>query len=130
MLDRLDQLVAKHVSDCGGRVVKQLGDGHLITFDRPARGIRAASLIRDEMDDLGISLRFGIHTGEVEVRGDDIGGIATHIAARVLGEAGPGEILVSSVVPPLIAGSGLQFEERGPHDLEGIPGEWTLYRLE
>lgn len=130
VLDRLDQLVAKHVSDCGGRVVKQLGDGHLITFDRPARGIRAASLIRDEMDDLGISLRFGIHTGEVEVRGDDIGGIATHIAARVLGEAGPGEILVSSAVPPLIAGSGLQFEERGPHDLEGIPGEWTLYRLE
>lgn len=130
ILDRLDHLVADHVSRCSGRVIKRLGDGYLATFDRPARGIRSASLIRDSVAELGVSLRLALHTGEVEVRDDDIGGVAVHIAARVLDEAQPGEVLVSGAVPPLIAGSGLRFVTRGTHHLKGIPGEWSLYRLD
>lgn len=130
LLDRLDQVVSQGVKSCGGRVVKRLGDGYLVTFDRPARAIRSACLIRDAVADLGVVLRFALHTGEVEVRGEDIGGIAVHIAARVLDAARPGEVLVSSAIPPLIAGSGLEFDDRGSHRLRGIPGEWSLYALE
>lgn len=130
LLDRLDELVRTRVARCGGRVVKGLGDGYLATFDRPARAIRSATLIRDAAAEEGLSMRFALHTGEVEVRGDDIGGLAVHIAARVLDEAQPGEVLVSQAIPPLIAGSGLQFEDRGSHQLEGIDGQWSLHRLD
>lgn len=130
LLDQLDDLVEHNVESCGGSVIKSLGDGYLVTFDRPARGIRSACLIRDGVGRLGVGLRFGIHTGEVEVRGQDIGGVAVHIAVRVLEEAQPGEVLVSGAVPPLIAGSGLEFSERGVHRLKGIPGEWPLFALD
>lgn len=129
LLDRLDEVVTRDVKRCGGRVIKRLGDGYLVTFDRPARAIRSACTIRDAVAELGLDFRFGLHTGEVEVRGEDIGGMAVHIAARVLGAAQPGEILVSSAIPPLIAGSGLEFEGRGRQELRGIPGEWSLYSL-
>ncbi|MDQ3956439.1 MAG: adenylate/guanylate cyclase domain-containing protein [Actinomycetota bacterium] len=130
LLDRLDEVVEARVTSCGGRVVKRLGDGYLATFDRPARGIRAATLIRDDAAQEAAAMRFALHTGEVEVRGDDIGGIAVHIAARVLKKSEAGEVLVSQAIPPLIAGSGLRFEDRGRHELEGIDGEWSLFRLD
>ena len=102
----------------------------MATFDGPGRAIRCASVFRDTLAPLGIRIRAGLHAGEVELRGDDIGGIAVHIAARVLELAGPGELLTSSAVPLLVAGSGLEFEDRGEHELKGIPGTHRLYAVE
>ena len=111
----------------GGRQVKSTGDGFLATFDGPARGIRCAREILGSGEPLGIRVRAGLHTGECEVMGDDIGGIAVHIAARVSALAEPGEVLVSRTVKDLVAGSGIEFAERGSHTLKGVPDTWELH---
>jgi class 3 adenylate cyclase len=111
----------------GGREVKTLGDGFLVSFDGPARGIRCAHAILDSSEQLGIRVRAGMHTGECEVMGDDLGGIAVHIAARVSALAGPSEVLVSRTVRDLVAGSGIEFADRGAHELKGVPDTWDLY---
>lgn len=112
-----------------GREVKTTGDGFLATFDGPARAIRCACAVRDAVRELGIELRAGLHTGECELLGDDVGGIAVHIGARVLSNSAPNEVLVSSTVRDLVAGSGIQFADRGTHDLKGVPGEWHLFAV-
>jgi class 3 adenylate cyclase len=112
-----------------GREIKTTGDGLLATFDGPARAIRCASAIRNGTRQLGIEIRAGVHTGEVEVLDEDLGGIAVHTGARVAAEAGPGEVLVSSTVKDLVAGSGIAFDDRGAHSLKGVPGEWRLFRV-
>ena len=112
-----------------GHEIKTTGDGLLATFDGPARAIRCANAIRESARGLGIEIRAGLHTGEVEILGQDLGGIAVHTGARVVGEAGPGEVLVSSTVKDLVAGSGIVFEDRGSRVLKGVPGEWRLYRV-
>jgi class 3 adenylate cyclase len=127
LLDRHERSVRGEVERAGGRLVKSTGDGFLATFDGPARGIRSARAILDGSDQQGIRVRAGLHTGECELRGDDIGGIAVHIAARVSALAGPGEVLVSRTVRDLVAGSGLAFEARGAHELKGVPDTWELY---
>lgn len=99
----------------------------LATFDGPARAIRTATAIEAGVRDLGIEIRAGLHTGECEVMNDDVGGMAVHIGARVMGLAGAGEVLVSSTVRDLVVGSGISFEERGSHELRGVPGEWRLF---
>jgi class 3 adenylate cyclase len=113
----------------GGRMVKSTGDGMLGTLDGPGRAIRAADDLRRELGRLDLQIRSGIHTGEIELRGDDVGGIAVHIAARVMARAGPGDILVSSTVKDLVAGSGISFEDRGSFALKGVEGEWELYAV-
>jgi class 3 adenylate cyclase len=113
-----------------GRIVKSLGDGILATFDGPARAISCAGAISElARSRFGLELRAGIHTGEVEVIGTDIGGIAVHIAARVLASAEPGELLVSGTVKDLVVGSGISFEDRGEHELRGVPGSWRLWAV-
>jgi class 3 adenylate cyclase/pimeloyl-ACP methyl ester carboxylesterase len=113
----------------GGRIVKTTGDGILATFDGPRRAIQASAALRRELWRIGLDVRSGIHTGEVEKRGEDLGGIAVHIAARVMAAAGEGEILVSRTVRDLIAGSEIELEERGAYQLKGVPGEWLLYEV-
>jgi class 3 adenylate cyclase len=108
--------------------VDTAGDGFLATFDGPARAVRCAQAIAEGVRDLGLEVRAGVHTGEVELMASKIGGIAVHIGARVAALAGPGEVLVSSTVKDLVAGSGLEFEDRGEHELKGVPGVWRLYR--
>lgn len=127
LLDRHDEIVRQQLSRFRGREVKSLGDGFLATFDGPARAIRCASAIAGTMQPLGIAVRGGLHTGEIELKGDDIGGIAVNIAARVAAMAGPNETLVSSTVRDLVAGSGLRFDDRGFHALRGLPEEVHLY---
>ena len=130
LLDSHDA-VAKTVTDQhGGRLVKLTGDGILATFDGPGRAIRCAAALREALAPLGITMRAGLHPGEVERRGDDIGGIGVHVAARVLEYADAGETLVSAAVPLLVTGSGLEFEDRGEHDLKGVPGSWRLFAVE
>jgi class 3 adenylate cyclase len=109
--------------------VKTIGDGFLATFDGPARAIRCACAIRNAAFDLRLDVRVGLHTGEIEVRGDDIGGIAVHIGQRVCALAEPSEIVVSSTVKDLVAGSGIEFESRGEHELKGVPGSWRLFAV-
>ena len=104
-----------------------IGDGLLATFDGPARAVRTALSIRDQATALGLEMRCGAHTGECELIGDDVAGIAVHIAARVQSSARPGDVLVSSTVKDLVVGSGLQFDARGSHCLKGLPGEWQLF---
>jgi class 3 adenylate cyclase len=112
-----------------GRLVKMTGDGMLAVFDGPGRGIQCAFGLQAALRALGIQVRAGLHTGEVELLGDDIGGINVHVAARVCEHAGAGEVVVSGVVPVLVAGSGLRFADRGEHDLKGVPGAWHLYAV-
>jgi class 3 adenylate cyclase len=121
------RMVSKEVERARGRQVKSTGDGFLVTFDGPARGIGCARAIVDSASGLGIEVRAGLHTGEVELLGDDVGGIGVHIAARVSALAGPGEVLVSRTVRDLVAGSGIEFSARGRHALKGVPDEWELY---
>ncbi len=128
VLDRHDEVVRSELERFNGRLVKTIGDGALATFDGPARAIRCACRIRERVKALGLETRAGLHTGEVEIRGDDVGGIAVHIGARVSELAGPGELLVSSAIPSLVAGSGIEFEERDEVELKGIQGRWRLYR--
>ena len=106
------------------------GDGLLATFDGPARAIRSACAMARTVRDLGIEIRAGLHTGEIELSGEGISGIAVHIGARVIANAEPGEVLVSSTVKDLVAGSGIQFADRGMRTLKGVPGEWRLYAAE
>jgi class 3 adenylate cyclase len=129
LVERHDQLVRRELERHRGREVKTMGDGFLATFDGPARAIRAALDARDAVRDLGIEIRAGLHTGEVEVMNGDIGGIAVNIGARVGSAAGPGEVLVSRTVTDLVAGSGIEFADRGLHSLKGVPGEWQLYAV-
>ncbi len=113
-----------------GRVVKTTGDGVLATFDGPARAVRAGVALRDAAaETLGVELRVGVHTGECELMGQDLGGIGVHIAARVQGAAAPGEVLVSRTVKDLVVGSGLHFSDRGERKLKGVPGVWQLHAV-
>jgi pimeloyl-ACP methyl ester carboxylesterase len=123
-------LIRRELERFRGREVKTVGDGFLATFDGPARAIRCACAMRDGVRPLGLEIRAGLHTGECELMGDDVGGIAVHIGARVVGSAAPGEVLVSGTVKDLVAGSGLRFADRGPHTLQGVPGEWRLFAVE
>ena len=127
LLNRHDALAGRQVARHGGRLVKMTGDGILATFDGPARSVRCARAISDGAQALGIVVRAGVHTGEVELRGDDIAGLGVNIASRIEGLAQPGEVLVSRTVTDLVAGSGLDFDDRGEHDLKGVPGRWQLF---
>jgi class 3 adenylate cyclase len=126
-LDEHDRIVRRLVESHRGRIVKTTGDGVLATFDGPGRGIRCALALAPALAPVGLEIRAGLHTGEVERRGQDIGGIAVHVAARVMERAGAGEVLVSRVVADLVVGSGLKFANRGAAALKGLPGEWTLF---
>jgi pimeloyl-ACP methyl ester carboxylesterase len=127
LLGRHDSAVRRQLQRFRGREVKTLGDGFLVTFDGPARAVRCAEGIIQDLKALGIEVRAGIHTGEIELIGDDIGGIAVHIASRIGAIAAPGEVVVSSTVKDLSAGSGIVFEDRGIHALKGVPDRWQLY---
>ena len=129
VLERHDELVDRTVIEHGGRVVKHIGDGALSAFDGPAMAMRCAEAMRETIAELGIELRSGIHTGECEAIGEDLGGLAVHIGARVGALARPGEIVVSSTVKELVVGSDMQFTDRGEHELKGVPGSWHLYAL-
>jgi class 3 adenylate cyclase len=125
--ERHDALVRSELERFGGREVKHTGDGFLASFDGPARAIRCACAIRGEARELGIELRAGLHTGECELIGDDLGGLAVHVAARVGSEAGSGDVLVSGTVRDLVLGSGIDLVDRGVHELKGVPGDWRLF---
>jgi class 3 adenylate cyclase len=129
LLDAHDAVVRAQLARFRGREVNTSGDGFLAVFDGPQRAIRCAMSIRDALQALGIQVRAGLHTGECEVRGDDIGGIAVHIGARVSALAGPNDVLVSSTLRDLVIGSGLEFEDRGAYALKGVPGEWHLFAV-
>ena len=129
LLQRHDSLVRTEIERHRGRTVKSTGDGVLATFDGPARAVRAATSIGEGVRRLGVEIRAGLHTGELEVLGDDVGGMAVHIGARVMSKAEAGEVLVSSTVKDLVVGSGLDFSERGAHELKGVPGEWRLFSV-
>jgi class 3 adenylate cyclase len=129
LLDAHDAVVRAQLARFRGREVNTSGDGFLAMFDGPQRAIRCAMAIRDAVQALGIEVRAGLHTGECEIRGDDIGGIAVHIGARVSALAGPNDVLVSSTLRDLVIGSGLEFEDRGAHQLKGVPGEWRLFAV-
>ena len=126
VLDMHDDTARRLLEAHGGRLIKTTGDGVLTTFDGPGRAIRFATEFREQLKPIGLSIRTGIHTGEIETRGDDVGGMAVHLAARILALAGGGEILVSRTVKDLVVGSELSFEDRGTHRLRGIEGEWLL----
>ncbi|MGH2795170.1 MAG: adenylate/guanylate cyclase domain-containing protein, partial [Actinomycetota bacterium] len=130
VLDRFYETAGRQVERFGGRLVQTTGDGVLATFDGPARGVRSATAIREAVRPLGIEIRAGLHTGECELRGSNIGGIAVHIGARVSAKAGAGEVLVSRTVRDLVVGSGLEFGDRGEHELKGVPGTWQLFSVE
>jgi class 3 adenylate cyclase len=129
LLDAHDAVVRSQLTRFRGREVSTSGDSFLAMFDGPQRAIRCAMAIRDAVQALGIEVRAGLHTGECEVRGDDIGGIAVHIGARVSALAGPNDVLVSSTLRDLVIGSGLEFDERGAHELKGVPGAWHLFAV-
>jgi class 3 adenylate cyclase len=129
LLDAHDAVVRAQLVRFRGREVNTSGDSFLAMFDGPQRAIRCAMAIRDAVQSLGIEVRAGLHTGECEIRGDDIGGIAVHIGARVSALAGPNDVLVSSTLRDLVIGSGLEFDERGTHELKGVPGEWRLFAV-
>ncbi|VIO68427.1 2-hydroxymuconate semialdehyde hydrolase [Bradyrhizobium ivorense] len=130
LLDTHHAAIRRILSRFRGREIKTTGDGVLATFDGPARGVRCACAIADETRSLGIEVRAGLHTGECEMIGDDIGGIAVHIGARVAALAGAGEVLVSGTVKDLVAGSGLRFGDRGNQSLKGVPGDWRVFAVE
>ncbi len=130
LLERHHSLVRGELNRFRGKEVDTAGDGFFATFDGPARGIRCACAIRDAIPSLGLAIRAGLHTGECEVMEDKVSGIAVHIGARVMEKAGPGEVFVSSTVKDLVAGSGLQFNDRGKHELKGVPGEWRIFHVE
>jgi len=128
-LDGHDRVVREALRAGSGREIKSTGDGFLATFDGPARAIRCASAIRSSVRALGLEIRAGLHTGEIELRGNDIGGISAHIGARIEAAAHPGEILVSRTVRDLVGGSGIEFTDRGLHQMKGVPDEWRLYAV-
>ena len=130
LLDRHDEAVGRQVARHRGEMIKHTGDGCMATFDGPARAVVCACAIRDSVRPLGIEVRAGLHTGEIERRGQDVSGVGVHIASRVLDLARAGEILVSSTVKDLVTGSGITFEDRGSHRLKGIVDEWRILRVE
>jgi class 3 adenylate cyclase len=128
LLDRHNALIRREMARFRGREVKTMGDGFLVTFDGPARAVRCGEAVVEAVRTLGLDVRVGVHTGEVEMRPDeDIGGVAVHVASRVMGLAGPGEVLVTSTVRDLVAGSGLSFDDRGYHPLKGLPEDIRLF---
>ncbi|HEX6132137.1 MAG TPA: adenylate/guanylate cyclase domain-containing protein [Actinomycetota bacterium] len=129
LLDRHDALIRRELERYGGREVKSTGDGFLALFDAPARAIRCALAIRETLRAEGVEVRIGLHAGEVELRGDDVGGIAVHIGARILGSAEPGDVVASSTVRDLVAGSGIAFADRGERVLKGVPEPWRLFAV-
>jgi class 3 adenylate cyclase len=129
LLDAHEELTRTELGRHSGREVKTTGDGFLATFDGPARGIRCARAVAEKTESLGLPIRAGLHTGECELREQDLGGIAVHIGARVMAQAGPGEVLVSRTVKDLTVGSDIGFEDRGEHELKGVPGEWQLFAV-
>ena len=129
LLDRHQTLSRRQIERFGGRLVKSTGDGILATFESPAQAIRSSLALREAMRGLDLPMRIGIHTGEVEVRGDDIGGIAVHVAARVMDCADGGAIIVSRTVADLVAGSGIEFRDQGEHELRGVGGRWQLFAV-
>jgi class 3 adenylate cyclase/alpha-beta hydrolase superfamily lysophospholipase len=129
LIERHDAAVRRELAMHRGREVKTMGDGFLATFDGPARAIRCATAIQEELSRSGVEIRSGIHSGEVETIGEDVGGMAVNIGARVGALAAPGEVLVSSTVRELVVGSGIEFEERGSHQLKGAPDEWRLFAV-
>jgi pimeloyl-ACP methyl ester carboxylesterase/class 3 adenylate cyclase len=130
LLQQHHALVRRHLVRFSGREIDTAGDGFFASFDGPARAIRCASVITQAVRELGLEVRAGLHTGECELQEGKVGGIAVHIGARVAAEAAPGEVLVSSTVKDLVAGSGIQFHDRGAAELKGIPGEWRLYSVD
>ena len=128
-LARHDEIVRAGLDRFDGRLIKTTGDGAVATFTGPARGAQAAREILDALAARDLHARAGLHVGEIELQGDDIAGLAVHVAARVMGKAGDDEVLVSRTVRDLTAGSGLEFTDRGMHTLKGIPEDWQLYAL-
>jgi class 3 adenylate cyclase len=128
LLDRFDIAVRRQLTRFRGVEVNTTGDGFVATFDGPARAVACAGAIRDAARQLGLEVRSGVHTGEIQLRGDDIAGIGVHIAARIAGLAQPSTVWVSRTVTDLVAGSGIGFDELGEHQLKGVPGSWTLYQ--
>ncbi len=126
LLDMHDDMARRLVEAHGGRFIKSTGDGVLATFDGPGRAIRFATTFREQLRPIGLRIRTGIHTGELEIRGDDVGGMAVHLAARIMAVAQEDEILVSRTVTDLVVGSDMAFDDRGMHQLKGIDGEWPL----
>jgi class 3 adenylate cyclase len=124
-----NRAVERHVAGSRGAIVKFTGDGALATFDGPARAINCACAIRDAVEDLGLTVRAGLHTGEVEMADGDVHGIAVHIAARIMALAAPGEVLVSGTIPPLVLGSRITFGDRGSHHLKGVPDPWPIFAV-
>jgi class 3 adenylate cyclase len=130
LLESINGSIEQQLDRHRGRAVKNLGDGLLATFDGPARAIRCATAIRDAArSSFGLEVRSGLHTGEIELMGRDVGGLAVHIGARVGAVAGPGEVLVSNTVKDLVVGSGIEFEDRGERELKGVPGSWRLWAV-
>ena len=129
VLEQHHASVRRELAHYRGQEITTTGDGFLATFDGPARAVRCAVAIRDRMRESGLEVRAGVHTGECERMGDNIGGLAVHIGSRVAGLAGAGEVLASSTVKDLVSGSGIVFEDRGAHSLKGIPGEWRVFRV-
>lgn len=127
LLDDHDDLAGRLINKHRGTLVKNTGDGILATFDGPGRAVRCALALSEETKSIGLPVRAGLHCGEVEVRGNDIGGITVHAAARVMSQSGSSEVLVSRVVTDLVAGTDLKFSERGSYELKGLPGKWDLY---
>jgi len=129
LLEQHHAVVRRELAHFRGQEIDTAGDGFFATFDGPARAVRCAAAIRDRIRASGLEVRAGVHTGECERMGDKVGGIAVHIGSRVAGLAGPGEVLASSTVKDLVAGSGIVFEDRGAHALKGIPGEWHVFQV-
>jgi class 3 adenylate cyclase len=127
LLDKHDAITAREVERYRGQLVKHTGDGVLARFDGPARAVSAGLAVANAVRSLGIEVRTGVHTGEIELRGDDVGGIAVHVGARVMSLAQPSEVLVTRTVRDLTAGSGLNFTDRGEHELKGVPEPWHVY---
>ncbi len=129
LLEQHHAMVRRKLAEYRGREIDTAGDGFLMSFDGPARGVRCANAVIDDARSLGLEVRAGLHTGECEIMGDKLSGLAVHIGARVAANASPGEVLVSSTVKDLVAGSGLRFSDRGMRTLKGIPGEWRIFAL-
>jgi class 3 adenylate cyclase len=127
LLEVHNNAAARQIERHRGRLVKRTGDGVLAVFDGPGRAVRCAQAILSDVHQLGCEARAGLHAGEVELLGEDIAGIGAHIAARVMGQAGPGEVVVSRTIKDLVVGSGLRFDDRGLHALKGVPDQWQLF---
>jgi class 3 adenylate cyclase len=130
LLEQHHSMVRRKLTEFRGREIDTAGDGFLMSFDGPARGVRCANAVIDDARGLGLEVRAGLHTGECELMGDKLSGLAVHIGARVAANASPGEVLVSSTVKDLVAGSGLRFADRGMRILKGVPGEWRIFALD